>query len=375
MHAMILAAGFGTRLASVGLDLPKPLFPVCNVPLIRWAVSFLVGHGFRDIVVNLHHRGSLIVDALGDGRLLGARIAYSMEEEEILGTGGGIRRALPLFGSSDLPLVVMNGKIVSDVDLWGAIAHHRATGALATMVLSPTCDAARWGAIGVDPQGRIRRFLGTPDPGCAHAVDLTETMFTGIHVMEPELLAALPDGPSCIVRAGYRPSFERGAPLAGYIHRGYFWDHSTPERWLKGNLNLVAAPEPARDNTSLDPGPAPGALPPCPSGVIRFAPTPLRGVHPTARVAAGARVHEAVLVGRGATVESGAELGPGVVVGDGALITSGAHLSRALVHGGGTARGTIKNAIVTGNGQVHPMNPDDTGPATGPALGATGSGS
>jgi NDP-sugar pyrophosphorylase family protein len=364
---MILAAGFGTRLAGLGLSLPKPLFPVCNVPLVRWAVSFLAGHGVTEIVVNLHHRGELLREVLGDGSSIGVRILYSEEEGQILGTGGGVRHALPLLQEGDEPFVLMNGKIVSDVDLFAALRHHRATGAAATMVVVPDPEAARWGAIGVDAEGRVRRLLGAPEPQPGgDGTDLGEHMFTGIHLLDPRFVASLPEGPSCIVRAGYRPALDRGVPLGAYLHQGYFWEHSTPERWLRGNLNLVKGLAP--DSPS---GAEQGTKP----AVARFPPGPLRGVDPSARIAKDATLDAAVLVGPGAEIGKGVLLGPGVVVGPRARVDAGSSLANTLVLEGARASGSVENAVITPDGLVHGVDPMGPGPRTGPALGAASSGS
>ena len=347
MKAMILAAGFGTRLAELGLDLPKPLFPVLNVPLIRWAVAFLKGHGIEEIIVNLHHRGEMIRDELGDGAALGVHIEYSMEEGEILGTGGGIKRALPFFGGpGGETFVVMNGKIVSDIDLHAAIAHHRQTGAAATMVLKPDPEAAKWGAIGIDGEGRIRRFLGAPDPSPA---GVTEHMFTGVHLLEPRFVAALPDGPCCIVRAGYKPRFAAGdTPLSGYLHRGYFWDHSTPARWWQGNMNL------------LDPG-----------REIPHAP-PLESL---AHVPDGVTVTPPVHIAPDAILEPGARVGPNLVVGPRATLRPGARAAHAVVCRDSVLSTAVDHAVVSPDNQVLSVDPSEAGPRTGPALGKSQGGS
>lgn len=349
MKAMILAAGFGTRLGELGLALPKPLYPVCNVPLIRWAVSWLVGHEIRDIVVNLHHRGELISDELGDGGDLGARITYSMEEGEILGTGGGVKKVLDFFGGETF--VVMNGKIVVDLDLHAAVAHHHAMGARATMVLKPDPNAAKWGAIGVDPAGRVRRFLGEQAPdasagdGPAGDGPVVDHMFTGIHILEPDFVQSLPDGPCCIVRAGYRPSFAAGLRLAGYVHKGYFWDHSTPSRFLEGNLNLVAGRAQAR-----------------------FEPGPLSGVHPAAQVHPDARVHDSALVGAGARIAADAQVGPEAVIGPNARVAQGVTVTRAVVCAGARVKADVDGVVIAPDGHCTPVDLQEAGPRTGPAL-------
>src|SRR5262249_42346457 len=156
------------------------------------------------------------------GARLGVKIAYS-REERILGTGGAIRRALELLG--DAPFIVVNGKIVIDLDLDAVLAQHRASGAQATLVVRPDPDAEKWGAIHAPEEGgRIRRILGTGG-----------FMFTGVHVLEPSLVARFPDDGAArdIVRQGYVPWLAEDVPIHAYVLRGYFADHSTPERYLR----------------------------------------------------------------------------------------------------------------------------------------------
>lgn len=310
---MVLAAGYGTRLGGLSDERPKPLLPVCDQPLVRWAAQLLAHHGLNELWVNLHHLGELLRDALGE-RVGAARVAYS-EEETILGTGGGIRQVAARHGRRET-LIVANGKIACDVDLEAVLHAHRQRGALATLVVTPHPHARAWGAIGVDGAGRVARLLGQASagaessPSAAERGVIGEHLFTGIHVLEPELIDALPQsGPCCVVRDGYAPLFAAGAPLFAHVHEGYFYEHSTPERYLQGNLNLLAddAPElPAR-------------------------PGPLRGVHPEAELGPGVVVAADALVAAGAVLEAGVELGSGVVIGRGARIGRDSKLSASIV--------------------------------------------
>jgi NDP-sugar pyrophosphorylase family protein len=295
---MILAAGFGTRLGHLSDERPKPMLPVADAPLIEYAVALLVGHGVRDIVINLHHRGEIIERALGDGARLGARIVYSREEGAILGTGGGLRRALPLLG--DETFLVVNGKILVELDLGALLAQHRASRAAATLVVREDAEARRWGAIDAPAEGgRIRGLLGDG-----------VFMFTGIHAIEPSLVARLPDDGAerCIVRQGYVPWLREGVPIDAFVQRGYFWEHSTPERYLQGNVNVLR-------------------------GVARVAypPRPLTGIDAGASVAEGARIVPPVRIGPGARVEAGAVVGPDAVIGRGAHVAAGVSVVRSVV--------------------------------------------
>jgi len=320
-RAMILAAGFGTRLGALSDERPKPLLPVADVPLIRYAIALLVGHGIRDIVINLHHRGDLIVDELGDGATLGARIVYSREEGGILGTGGGIRRALPLLG--DDTFLVVNGKILIDMDLDALLAHHRAARAAATLVVRADLEARRWGAIDApDEGGAIRGLLGDG-----------AFMFTGIHAIEPSLIARLPDDASerCIIRQGYVPWLASGVPLSAFVQRGYFMEHSTPERYLQGNVNVLRG-----------------------VATIRHPPGPLVGVDASAHIDPTATIVPPVRIGPRAHIGANATIGPDTVIGTAAEVLPGVHLSRCVVWPATRVPTSATSAILTPKGTVLP---------------------
>src|SRR5436190_1772636 len=123
MQVMLLAAGRSTRLGALGEQLPKPLVPICGYPAVSYGLALCRAAGLTDIVVNLHHQGEKLRQVLGDGGRFGVRIRYSIEDE-LLGTGGGLAKARPLFAAG--PVLVMNGKVVANLDLAEVIAAHRA---------------------------------------------------------------------------------------------------------------------------------------------------------------------------------------------------------------------------------------------------------
>lgn len=299
-RALILAAGLGTRLGELSDERPKPLLPVCNVPLIHYAVALLRGAGIAEIAVNLHHRGELIRAELGDG------FHYS-EEREILGTGGGIVRIADWLtrGGRD-SFVVVNGKIVSNIDVRATLRHHDATNATATMVLREVPDAERWGAVHVDDSGRVTRIVGQ-GAASTHAC-----MFTGVHVISPRLVARLPaTGESDSIRQGYIPALLAGERIEGLRYDGYWHEHSTPARYLQGNWNLLSG-----SVTLTQP----------PPGLCAIAPT--------------------------AIVEPGAQLCREVVVGARSIVRAGARLDRVVVWPDATVDDPLTNAIVTPKGVV-----------------------
>jgi mannose-1-phosphate guanylyltransferase len=333
MRVMLLAAGRSTRLGAIGQLLPKPLLPICGYPAIRFGIAASTAAGFRDIVINLFHHAGRIRDTLGDGAAFGAKLRYS-EEDVLLGTAGGLARAAPLLGAG--PVLVMNAKVVCDVDL-GAVAeaHARAEAggspggaAAATLVVRDDPRAEEWGPIGVDADDRIVRILGSTAPHRSAAAPPTAVrMFTGIQVVGATLRARMRPAFSDSVRDIYIPALEEGLRLAAARLEGYFAEHSTIERYWAGNLALLRDP-----------------------GCLRHPPGPLVGVDPEARVHPGATIIGPVRVAPGAVLEAGAHVGPEVVVGPGAVVTAGARVARTVVWAGARVAGAVENAIVTEDG-------------------------
>ena len=160
MRAMILAAGYGTRLWPLTEDRTKPAIPFLGRPLVGYVAEYLARYGIRDVVVNLHHRPESVREALGDGSRFGVRLFY-VEEKEILGTSGALDNARHLLEGDTM--VVINGKIVTDINLAEALETHRRTEALATLVLLPNRKRERFSMVHTR-EGFVTGFGGMPEP-------------------------------------------------------------------------------------------------------------------------------------------------------------------------------------------------------------------
>lgn len=320
---MIMAAGLGTRLGELSDLRPKPMLPVCGTPLVRWVALWLRAQGVREIVINLHHLGHMIEAELGDGRALGLAIAYSREDGQILGTGGGLRQARALLDDGrDSPFVVVNGKILLELDLPQVLAAHRERGAEATMVLRPDPDAERWGSLRVGPGGDVVGLLSERRPGVAASDPL---MFTGVHVLHPRFLDRIPAaGEQCVIRTAYAGLFREGRGLYGHITRDYWWEHSTVERYLQGVANALEGRV---------------ALP--------YAERHLRGPAASARIEAGAQIDPSSWIGERAVIGAGAVIGPRVQVGDDAVIAPGVRLQDAIVWDGVRVEADAQRVVLT----------------------------
>lgn len=225
MKAMILAAGFGTRLRPLTNTIPKPLLPVGGTPLIVWNLLLLKRHGFRDVVINLHHLGPMILQTLGSGSQFGLRLLYS-HEPVILGTGGGIKQAERYF--SNEPVLILNGDTLFDLDLGALCAFHGERKAIATLVLREDPDAVKWGLVEVGADDRIVRINGK---GLAADVPTRPRMFAGIHILHSKLLRDIPQEVASSIIDSYVAAIGRGEALLGYDLKGYWSDVGTPERY------------------------------------------------------------------------------------------------------------------------------------------------
>lgn len=318
---MILAAGLGTRLGELTSRRPKPMLPLCGTPLVRWVALWLRSQGIREIVVNLHHLGEQIEAELGDGSALGVAIAYSREAPEILGTGGGVRRARDLLDDgSGAPIVVVNGKILLDLDLDAVLDAHRRRGAEATMVLRRDPAAERWGSLRLDADGEVVGFLGLERPGSTPGEPL---MFTGVQVFEPRFIDRIPaEGAPCIVRTAYRQLFDEGRGYFGFVTDRYWHEHSNVTRYLAGLRNVLDG-----------------------RAELAYRERALVGIDPSATIDPSAKIVGPVWIGRDVHISPHAVVGPHVELGDRVEVAEGVRLRDVIAWPGVRVPRSAEHAI------------------------------
>jgi mannose-1-phosphate guanylyltransferase/mannose-1-phosphate guanylyltransferase/phosphomannomutase len=182
MKAMVLAAGLGTRLRPLTYEIPKPMVPVLDRPVMAHILGHLQRQGFDEVIANLHYFPDAVRGYFGD------RVEYRYEEE-LLGTAGGVRNVADFFG--DDPVVVISGDALTDVDLNALVERHRSAGGIATLTVKHVEDTQEYGVVIHDDDGRIQGFQEKPDPAEA----LSHLGNCGIYCFSPEIFDYFPEEP------------------------------------------------------------------------------------------------------------------------------------------------------------------------------------
>jgi NDP-sugar pyrophosphorylase family protein len=307
MRAVILAGGEGTRLRPLTLSMPKPVVPVVDRPFLRHQLDLLATVGVNEIVFSIAYQPDRVQSAFGDGSAMGCRIYYAVEETP-LGTGGAVKNAA---SHLDDLTIVFNGDVLTDVDLKAVVDAHRRAGAAATLVLTPVPNPAAYGLVEFAPGGRVQRFLEKPDPSQI----TTDTINAGIYVLDTATLDLIPPAVNHSIERGFFPNLlQRGDHVQAYVHRGYWIDIGTPEKYLQVHRDVLS-----------------GRFPVCLDGRA----SPQGGiVHEQAQVAAGAQGRGPFYVGPGCRVEAGAWLGPGTCLAADVVVRGDAKVEDSVLWAG-----------------------------------------
>lgn len=320
VQAVIMAGGEGSRLRPLTGNLPKPMLPVANRPLMEHIVLLLKQHGVTDVVATVQFLSSVIRNYFGDGSDLGVSLSYSTEEVP-LGTAGSVCAARDLL---DGTFLVISGDALTDLDLTSVVEFHRRKGAAATLVLKRMKDPLEFGIVMTDEEGRIERFLEKPTWGQV----FTDTINTGIYVIEPEVLDLIPPDQSYDFSSELFPlMLDKGLPLFGYVTDDYWTDVGNTDAFLQASRDVLA-----RRVKVQVPG-------------FELRPGVLIGedveIDPTARIEGPALVGDNVRIGPGAVIGPYAVLGYNALISNDARVTQGVIMDRAHVGPMGHVRGGV----------------------------------
>ncbi len=305
MKAVIMAGGEGTRLRPLTSNIPKPMMPIVNRPMMEHIVTLLKTHGFDEIVVTVAFMANAIRTYFGDGSEFGVRMVYATEETP-LGTAGSVRNAMD---ELDERFLVISGDVLTDIDLGEIVRFHDEKKAMATIGLVPVENPLEFGIVITDEDGSIERFLEKPTWGQV----FSDTINTGIFVLEPEIFDYIEPGRPVDFSSEVFPALlAEGRPLYGAVSEGYWEDVGTLEAYLRAHKDALDA------KVALD---IPG---------FRMS----EGVW----VGEGVEVHpDAILegpavIGENCRIEAGARLGEYAVLGNNVKVREQVELRRTVVH-------------------------------------------
>lgn len=326
VEAVIMAGGEGARLRPLTCDLPKPMAPVANRPIMDHIVRLLKGQGVPRAFATLHFLADEVESYFGDGAEFGLPLGYSVEDVP-LGTAGSVRR---LMDRLEETFLIISGDALTDFDLRPAVEFHRSRGAVATLVLTRVPDPLEYGVVIVDNEGTVQRFLEKPSAGEV----FSDTVNTGIYIVEPEALERVPrDHAFDFSKDLYPALLAEGALLCGYVADGYWTDIGNLEQYRTANQDCILG------NVNVE-------LPGGPRGEGIWIGENTR-VHPTAELQAP------VLIGHDCSIGAGAQVGPLTVIGDNCVIEAGAQVERGVIwsgtylgHGGRVKAATLCRNVV-----------------------------
>ena len=315
MRGMILAAGYGTRFRPVTHALPKPMIPVLNRPLLGWAVEACLASGIHELIVNLHHIPAPIRTYLAEE--FAGRASFELsDEEEILGTGGALRRARDLLKDE---FVLMNGDTIQWPPFDQLIETRRSNDALACLLLRHPPEGESFTTVWLE-DGLITGFgEGTGEP----------LMFAGAHAMSPEIIDLLPDRDfSGLTEDVYIPVTRGNAPrLAGYVRDGLWFDVGKPTRYMEATRGLLAALRNGQVETPAGSVLVDGSL--CHSTSVIEGRVRASSIGARSRIAPGSEVLESVLweeveIGTATTIASS-------ILAHGVVLPAGSKVENVLV--------------------------------------------
>lgn len=315
----MLVGGQGTRLRPLTSTVPKPVVSLVDRPFMAYMLEWLAGHGVDEVILSLGFMAGALRDVLGDGARYGVALRY-VEEPEPLGTAGALKFAQEHLRERFL---MLNGDVLSDMDLTAQIAQHEATGAVGTLALVPVGNPSAYGLVRIDDDRSVLGFLEKPEP---EEID-TNLISAGAYVLERRVLDLIPPGVNASIEREIWPQLV-GHGLFAHPHDAYWLDIGTPATYLQASVDLVAGKVHAEEVQAIGPG-----------GQIAEGATVGDDVvlGPGVTIAAGARLDRCVVL-EGGRIGAGCELrdcilAPGVTVGDGTVISGGAVLGEGVTVG------------------------------------------
>jgi mannose-1-phosphate guanylyltransferase len=327
MQAVILVGGEGTRLRPLTSNQPKPVITLVDRPFLVYMLEWLRGHGVDDVILSCGFEPTKVREALGDGSSLGIRLRYVVEPEP-RGTAGALKYAADELGGLDETFLMLNGDVLTDVDVTAQLEQHAETGATATLGLVEVDDPSAYGLVLCHEDRAVSGFLEKPAPSRLRGID-RYFISAGIYVLEPSVLDMIPSGQEVSIEREVWPALV-GNGLHGSQAEGAYWmDIGTPERYLRGTFDILEGNVKTAVADKLGPGYS--AVAEGVEAIGRVVPPAVVGAG--SRIAAGAHVGSLVVLGEGVTVGEGARVERAVVL-NGVTVGKGAVVQDCIVAAG-----------------------------------------
>ncbi len=312
-----MAGGEGSRLRPLTCTCPKPMMRLLGRPLMEYAIHLLKRHGVEDIAVTLGYLPEAVTDYFDDGADFGVNLRYYTEKEP-MGTAGGVKQAQDFLSET---FVVLSGDGVTDIDLAAACAFHRKRGALATLVLKRVENPLEYGVVVTGADGRVKGFYEKPGWGDV----LSDTVNTGIYILEPEILNRIPaDRPCDFGRELFPALVAEGAPVFGYVTEAYWCDVGDTDAYLRAHIDALDG------NIQLEP------LLDASEKITRA---------PGAQIDRRAVIEGPCYIGENAVIHAGAKIGEYSVIGANACVGARAGVKRSVLLDGASV---LENAQARG---------------------------
>ncbi|MBC7542043.1 MAG: NTP transferase domain-containing protein [Candidatus Sericytochromatia bacterium] len=234
MKAVLMAGGSGTRLRPLTCDMPKPMVPIVNRPIVGHILNLLKRHGFDDVILTLWYLPQVIQNYVKDGAEFGVHVKYAIEADQPLGTAGSVKACQPHL---DETFLIISGDSLTDFDLGAAIRYHKEKNAIATLVLTRVPNPLEFGVVITDGEGKITRFLEKP----TSSEVFSDTVNTGIYILEPSVLDFLPANASSDFSTDLFPLLlAKNLPMYGYIADGYWCDVGNLETYRQAHYDVLS---------------------------------------------------------------------------------------------------------------------------------------
>jgi mannose-1-phosphate guanylyltransferase len=338
MQAVILVGGEGTRLRPLTSTVPKPVIPLVDRPFVAYMLEWLRRHGVDDVIMSCGFLATRVRDVLGDGSQYGLKVTF-VEEPEPRGTGGALKYAEDLLGERFL---MLNGDVLTDIDLTAQIAQHERTRARGTLALVPVADPTAYGLVRTTGEGAVTGFVEKPS---ADQID-TNLISAGAYVLERDVLDLIEPDRNVSIEREIWPQLV-GNGLYGYAAEAYWLDIGTPDRYLQGTFDILEG----NVRTAVGERLGDGYLAVAERVDVQGRIVPPAVVERGCSIAAGAHVGSLVVLGEDVTVGARTKIERSVVL-KGAEIGADCELTDCIVAAGVRVgdRSTVSGGAVLGEG-------------------------